>query len=137
MQNLTETLQGLKLHEAKDSNFIAKAILEINQFEADVDVSHSKTIDIPFELDINYSSWGINDIKIRPTGKLKIEYEETDWETDKKIKRELDIDLENHQVTEWEKGEGYSIVEIRINLSKDGKVQNIELVGMYIDPNKI
>lgn len=99
----------------------------------------TEEIIIPYNIDVEYRSWGIKSIYPLVTATVKVPYIVKHYETEtgdeKEELREISLDLSTAEL-EWVEGGTFSLYELILSLTEDGGVANARIVCSYINPEK-
>jgi len=106
--------------------YVGKVKIDISKDDADLEYNQENTI--PFNLSFNEKSWGMSDLTLTFPELIQIEYSESGK------KEELSLDLNNAEVI-WNKSNTYSIDSVQVYLDSSGKITNMNVYMLYIDPN--
>lgn len=126
-----------KLKEASDGveGYVAKAKLNIYTSNHTLDVEHDQTINIPFNIDAEYRSWGIASIDLIIVSQISVPYSTVaigqNGEEGERNNLAMKIDLSTAE-REWVPGGYYGVSEVDISLTPEGNVANVKLVCVYI-----
>ena len=116
--------------EANDNRFTTqvKVDLDIENYEGDV---YADKASVPFEVDIDYRSYGIKDIGIRFPEKVRVSYTKEDGTT-----KELYLDLEEAEIN-WSPSSSFTVGKIEIRLNADETVKRFDIDAYYAVPSGV
>lgn len=92
---------------------------------ADADIDFPNSIEISFELDVIYRSWGIADVVFIFPPSISIPYEVEQSVDGPRETLELEVPLENVEQTRVE-GDGITVDGLVVDLDDDFKVKSVE-----------
>ena len=107
-----------KLHEQSDE-YRAKVQVHFTIEEKGY-VADSVYVEVPFNIDMEFRSWGLKDISVDLTSEVEVELNLQDEAGNEKP---LTIKVDLTQLPrEWVRGGGYAPLEMSLHLTTDGKI---------------
>jgi hypothetical protein len=126
-----------KINEQEDSyrHRVELSVHFKSPVDDDYDVDVSKDVELVYDIEVDYRSWGIKDINVTPRSMDEFEVVIRSIQTAKEEDVSVKVDFD--EVTPsifWLEGRGVAPAEVHVTLGEDNKVVDVEIDFYYWKP---